>query len=221
MIPYCPFVLRICAYAGMAKNPQAPAVVTQRPTVRRSSPVRRSRAMTTALDAAHYSRLTIALHWISVVLVIVLWLGPQASTAFAPPWLQSELRALHIVLGGLFSFVLAVRVVARGRDLIGRRGRRSDLPAEAMHVALYLVLASTIALGIISLWAQGATLAQLLAAPAVTAANHGLPRAIIGLHGLGANLLLILTAIHLVAALAHHYLWRDGLLYRMHPVRRR
>jgi cytochrome b561 len=205
----------------MAEIPRTPAFVTQPPTFRRSSPVRRSRAMTTALDAAHYSRLTIALHWIGVVLVIVLWLGPQASSAFAPPWLQSELRAPHIVLGGLFSFVLAVRVVVRGRDLIGRRGRLSDLPAEAMHVALYLVLAATIALGMIGLWAQGATFSHLLEAPAVTAANHGLARAVIGLHGLGANLLLILTAIHLIAALAHHYLWRDGLLHRMHPVRRR
>jgi cytochrome b561 len=79
---------------------------------------------------------------------------------------------------------------------------------------------ATIVLGIISLWAEGATLGLVLATPAATPANPGLSRALVGLHGFGANLVLILTAVHLVAALAHHYLWRNGLLYRVHPPRR-
>nr|WP_294501845.1 cytochrome b/b6 domain-containing protein [uncultured Rhodopila sp.] len=182
-----------------------------------SPPVRDGRAMNTASDAPHYGRPTIALHWISVVLVAALWLGPEAGAGLAPPWLRGELHALHILLGGLLGCVLIVRVAVRGRDLIGRRGRRSDLPAEAMHAALYLVLAATIALGLVSLWAQGVTLSHVPATPA----NPALSRALIGLHGLGANLVLILAAVHLVAALAHHCLWRDGLLYRMHPLRRR
>jgi cytochrome b561 len=70
------------------------------------------------------------------------------------------------------------------------------------------------------LWAQGATVAHVLAVPVVAPADRGLARTLVGLHGLGANLVLILTAVHVVAALAHHYLWRDGLLYRMQPARR-
>jgi cytochrome b561 len=177
-------------------------------------------AMTTASDAPRYGGLTIALHWVSVGLVLVLWLGPQANAAWAADWMHGELRAVHIVLGGLFSLVLAVRVAVRGRDLIGRRGVRSDLAAEAMHAALYLLLAATIGLGLVCLWAQGATVAHVLAVPVVAPADRGLARTLVGLHGLGANLVLILTAVHVVAALAHHYLWRDGLLYRMQPARR-
>jgi cytochrome b561 len=48
-------------------------------------------------------------------------------------------------------------------------------------------------------------------------ADRNIARTILGLHGWLADALLILAGVHAVAALVHHYVWRDLTLRRMLP----
>ena len=164
-----------------------------------------------------YDRTTVVLHWLSVVLVAALWLGPQLVETLTPPSFQAGLRSSHIALGGLLGVVLIVRLLRRAGLLLSGRAPRSGVAARAMHLTLYLLLGATIGLGGLRLWAHGETIFHLVTVPGFAPADHALSHTLAGLHGLGANLVLILMAVHVVAALAHHYLWHDGLLFRILP----
>jgi cytochrome b561 len=64
---------------------------------------------------------------------------------------------------------------------------------------------------------RGYTLFDLFSLPQI--GDKSLRRPITNLHGLAANILLFLACLHALAGLAHHYLWRDGVLRRMIPAR--
>jgi cytochrome b561 len=86
-----------------------------------------------------------------------------------------------------------------------------------MHLTLYGLLLAAVALGGASLWAAGATLTSWLTIPAFAPNNRVVWRALAGLHALAADVILVITVVHMTAALAHHCLWRDGVLNRMLP----
>ena len=78
-----------------------------------------------------------------------------------------------------------------------------------------MVLAVVLALGVTNAFVRGYNLFDLFSLPQV--GNREARHAITEWHGLAANILLGLAAIHAIAALIHHYGWRDGLLNRMVP----
>ncbi|CAH2602681.1 Ni_hydr_CYTB domain-containing protein [Rhodovastum atsumiense] len=160
----------------------------------------------------HYGRLTILLHWACTILVVGLWLQPWLHPVTG---VQGRERLAHVALGAVLGLLLLLRITGRGLALLRRRALRSDLPAEAMHLALYALLFVTLAFGAIALWHAGISLAGLLAEGAYPAVDRGRWHMLVGLHGLAADLVLVFTGIHVTAALAHHFIWRDGLLARM------
>lgn len=163
---------------------------------------------------------TTALHWISALLVVVLWTIGQ-TVDFAPNGpLRIDYRSVHIALGVFLGVVLLGR-------LAWRFGWRTRLPpignglllalARITHWLLYVLLIIAVGLGIANVWVRGDVVFNLFQVPAYDPGNHALMHLVGGWHALAANAVLIVAGVHAAAALFHHYILRDATLCRMLP----
>jgi cytochrome b561 len=172
-----------------------------------------------------YDRTTVALHWLTAILVIVLF-------ALALIWdelprgtpLRKGLQSLHISLGLVLTLVFAVRVfwrANRGRKLPPASTGVQQLAATAAHHALYLLLGVQIVLGFVFRWAQGEPFMffGLFSIPSPIAADRNFAHTVGDLHEIVAWVIIVLAGLHAVAALLHHYVLRDSVLKRMLPGR--
>jgi cytochrome b561 len=163
---------------------------------------------------------TIALHWISALLVATLWTIGQTVDVFPNGPLRIDYRSAHILLG-----------VALGAVLIARLGwrlsRRDTLPpidhgillaiARVTHWLLYVLLVVAVVLGVANVWVRGDVILNLFQVPAYEPGDRALVHLVGGWHALAANAVLIVAGLHAAAALFHHYVLRDATLRRMLP----
>lgn len=174
-------------------------------------------------DLAHYDSPTIALHWITSSLVITLWLLGQTIDWFPKGDLRVAARSVHILLGVALTVVLVIRLWWRfgggGVKLPPAGAGRLDALASVTHKALYVLLAATVLLGIANTWIRGDKIFSLFAIPAFAPGNEDLRDTVEDWHGLAANVLFFVAMLHACAALAHHFVLKDGVLRRMLPHR--
>ncbi|CAN5879672.1 cytochrome b [soil metagenome] len=176
--------------------------------------------MNSSLNALHYDRRTIALHWLTAALVIGLWSLGQTIDWFAKGDPRVIARSVHITCGVLLAFVLATRLVWRlsgGKRLPAAGAGWLDKVASLTHVLLYLLLITTVALGLANAWIRGDNLFGLLQIPAFDPGNKELRETVEDWHGLAANTLLAVAFFHACAGLFHHLVLKDGVLRRMLP----
>ena len=165
---------------------------------------------------------TIALHWITALLVVLLWTIGQTVDMFPNGPLRIDYRSVHIVLGAALGVVLLAR-------LGWRLTRRGTLPpidhglwlaiARITHWLLYALLVVAVGFGIANAWVRGDSIFNLFRLPAYDPGNRALVDLIGDRHALFANAVLIVAGLHAAAALFHHYILRDATLRRMLPWR--
>lgn len=170
--------------------------------------------------APRYDGVSILLHWLTAVLVIILWTLGQTIDFFPKGVPRIDARSVHIVLGATLGVVLLVRVL--WRVTAGRRLPRANtgglgVVAKLAHYGLYLLVAATVALGVLNAWQRGDVLFNVYAIPRLVPGDLALRRILEELHGDFADALVIVAGLHAAAALAHHYLLRDPVLRRMLP----
>jgi cytochrome b561 len=171
-------------------------------------------------NSVNYDRATIFLHWITAGLVVVLWIIGQTADWFPHGLFNTNYWSMHVVLGFALAVVIAWRIIWRGFG--GRRLPAADAGAlhalaKATHYGLYLLLLTVIVLGITNAFVRGYSLFDLVSLPQL--GDRALRKPITHWHGLVANVLLGLAAVHAAAALFHHYVIRDSVLGRMVPTR--
>ncbi|HOZ33853.1 MAG TPA: cytochrome b/b6 domain-containing protein [Tabrizicola sp.] len=147
-----------------------------------------------------YSRIQIALHWGVALLILFAWLSGEGAE-----------EAMELVEdGGVVGFVphvaigLAILTLVVARVLVrlsrgapaapGVPGSLSVKAADWGHRLLYLLMIA-VPLGGISVFFLGLEVGQI--------------------HGLAANLLMLVVLGHALMALYHQYVLKDGLLRRM------
>jgi cytochrome b561 len=151
-------------------------------------------------ERSGYSRAQIALHWLLAVLIPLNWfLGEGAEEARRAMASGGEpVFALHIPVGLLILILVIARIVLRLRrgapEPPGTPGSLQVTAAVWGHRLIYLLMLG-VPLG-------GAAIVFLNA-------DTG------AIHGLFANVLMIVVLGHAVMALYHHYVVKDGLLRRM------
>ncbi len=170
-----------------------------------------------------YDGTTIALHWVTAVLVLILWLiGTFLEDLVPKGALRSGIWSAHFVLGFAFTgviFMLLIWRQTKGRQLPVDDPGPLHVLAKATHAALYLLLLVIVGLGIANAFVRGVTLIGPLALPAI--GDPEWRRSLTHWHGLAANILMAVAAFHAAAALVHHYLWHDAVLRRILPSRDR
>ena len=171
-------------------------------------------------DEGCYDPRTIQLHWATAILLTLLWAIAQIIDLFPKGAPKIAVRSVHITLGVVLGVVLLMRIVWRSRS-----GRRLPLAndgvagyiARIVHWALYAGLAAVILLGIFNAWARGDSIFSLFHIPKLYPANAELKPTVENLHKTFANALVIVAAAHALVAVAHHFVFRNGVLRRMLP----
>jgi cytochrome b561 len=170
-----------------------------------------------------YDRRTILLHWLSAALVLGLWTVGQCIDFFPKGDPRVIVRSLHITAGAMLACVLAWRIVWRAQG--GRRLPPADAGAKGrlaigVHHLLYLLLVAVVVAGLAAVWIRGDNLFNLFKVPAFPTTNEDLREEAVDLHGLIANVLLVVAGLHAAAAVWHHRVLHDGVLRRMWPTLR-
>jgi len=174
--------------------------------------------------APNYDARSIRLHWITAALVVALWCLGETVDWFPKGNIRIAARSLHILLGVALGSLLCVRLWWRlGADAIRLAPAGSAIVralATLVHFALYALWLATAVLGLTNAWVRGDTLFNLITIPAFDPGNRALRGQVEDLHSLSANILIWFAGFHAAMGLAHHFVWKDGVLRRMLPARR-
>ena len=177
-------------------------------------------------DGTRYDPPAMALHWLTALLVLGLWTLAQAWDFLqrgTPA--RHELQALHVSLGLVLIVVLAARIAWRAgpsRRLPPAATGVVELAARGMHYLLYALLIAEVVLGVCLRWSGPDPLSffGLFTIPSPFALTKEQGHTIHEIHQWVGNGIVILAALHAVAALFHHFWLRDDVLLRMLPGRR-
>lgn len=173
-----------------------------------------------ARESLRYDGQTVALHWMTAALVVLLWVIGQTADWLPHGAFKTGYWSTHVVGGFLLTGVLARRLVWRatgGRRLPPAETGLLHVVAKATHYGLYVLLLAVVTLGIVNAFVRGYGLYGLVHLPQL--GDREWRHAITDWHGLAANMLLALAGVHAGAALVHHYAWHDAVLRRMGPGR--
>lgn len=174
-----------------------------------------------AMNIQRYDSRTIALHWITAALIVLAWGMAQVIDFFPRGPLRVDARSVHIALGVALSVVIVLRILhraGRGTALPAADSPALHMIAKGTHYLLYALVIAQVLLGYAFAYSRGDSIFNLFALPGI--GDKELKDTIGDLHGLIANVILIVAGIHAVAALVHHYVWKDNVLRRMMPGRR-
>jgi cytochrome b561 len=173
-------------------------------------------------DRLQYGTTAKVLHWLVVALLLVQypigWLMPDIHRGMKP----GVGMTLHISFGFVILILIVLRLAWR---LAHRVAPESSLPAwqrlssEGVHWLLYaLVLATTVTGWLFaSFRGWGVSIFFLVPMPMLASENAATGKMIDGLHQAMEWSLLVVIGIHVAAALAHIFIYRDRIMQRMLP----
>lgn len=165
-----------------------------------------------------YGSVAVTIHWLSAIANLAMLGSGFRAASMADSATKEAILMFHVPLGVLILLLTLFRVfwwwrVDQKPDPVSGDPAWQAFSAKVIHVLFYVVILGMAAsgIGIIALSGAGSVLFGVGAGP-LPDFSELLPR---GPHGLGARLLLALFAFHAGAALYHHFIKRDGLIWRM------
>ncbi len=172
-------------------------------------------------QAPGYTPTARVLHWVTAALVLTM---VPVGIIIANEWggkLQDALYSLHKSVGALLLALVVVRLAYRlthkPPPLPGDIPPVQRLAAQAMHWVLYALLIVQPLLGWAGTSAYPAPVPVfgLFELPPLLAPNRALSEQLLSVHGLVGLTIAGLAALHIGAALFHHFVRRDRVLLRM------
>ena len=179
--------------------------------------------------ATHYSGTARFFHWLTFLTMLVLvptgllmvYRGKDLNI-----WdgLTNNLYSTHKLVGVVILAVVAARLV--NRLVRGAPPPEPSLTAlqrvvsSITHVSLYLLLIVLPVTGWVGVSMFGALdVFGLFKLPALTSRDTAMSEQVLWVHGTLAYIAIALIALHIGAALFHHFVQKDGVLRRMWPSR--
>ena len=179
-------------------------------------------------SAEGYGTASQTMHWITVALVILAWFLGQFDDIFPKGAARAAGLFVHISAGLTVLGILVLRLFWRIADPPPPiehtiLGAWLDWAGRLAHYLLYALLVAVPISGIVLQFARGDALPFFglteIASPWTR--DRTFARSVKEIHEVTANALIILAALHAVAALVHHWVLRDRTLVRMLPRLRR
>lgn len=172
---------------------------------------------------ARYSRLSISLHWLMLLVIAATYACIELRELFprgSDP--REALKTWHFMLGLSVLLLVLVRIVARfvapAPPIVPVPPAWQQLLAKLVHLALYLLMLGMPIAGWLILSAEGEPVPFFgLELPALVAKSKDLAETIENLHETVGQIGYFLIGAHALAALFHHYIVRDNTLRRMLP----
>jgi len=185
---------------------------------------RKIKSAKTTAAGGRFDRVSIALHWLTVLLVVVqfvsVWLRESVhhETSLAASLLETHRTA------GILTWIVGVgRLVWRHRfaylpPFPQSMPKLQQSIAKANEYALYVLLIVQPITGLGRILLRGQPFELLIwQVPALFEQNQEIRSLFVEAHELGAKTLLALIALHAGAALFHRLILRDDVLQRMSP----
>ena len=165
-----------------------------------------------------YGSVAVTIHWLSAILILAMLGSGFRAASTTESAAKEAILMVHVPLGllilllTLFRLFWWWRVDQKPAPVSGDPAWQTG-SAKAIHVAFYIVILGMVVSGISTVVLSGA-------GDILSGAGEGplpdfsefLPRVP---HGLGARLMLALLVLHASAALYHHFIKKDGLIWRM------
>jgi superoxide oxidase len=179
--------------------------------------------MTVSALGARYRPALIALHWLTLLLLIGVYACIEGREFFPRgSALREGLKTWHFMLGltvfGVVWLRLLLRLFSVTPPIEPPLPRWQTLLSRAVHIALYAVLIGMPLGGWLILSAAGKPIPFFgLELPALVMPDKDLAKTVKNLHETVGIAALYLIGLHALAGLFHHYLRRDDTLSRMLP----
>lgn len=169
-----------------------------------------------------YGYLSIVLHWLLAIVLIAMYFAGDYMVGldYYDTWYH-RLPAIHkevgVVIGVLMVFRLLWNFFQESPQYLGKDNSKMKLIAKSAHYFLYLAVFLMVLSGYLISTAkgQGIDVFGLFELPAVLADDKDRGELAGLVHewlGLG---FIILVALHAIAALVHHFIFKDETLHRM------
>ena len=164
-----------------------------------------------------YHPLLVTLHWLVAILVVFnLYIG---KFVFMDPNYPEQAAKGHMVMGIAVLLLVIVRFVVRQRlprpADADSGSKLTDMLAKLVHYGLYIMLAAITVIGVTFAAQSGRMARTFLGAGPASGPPPESVFLLRGLHGLSANILLLLILMHVAAALYHQFIRKDNLIARM------
>ena len=173
-------------------------------------------------DRLQYGTTAKVLHWLVVALLLVQyligWLMPDIHRGMKP----GDAMTYHISVGIVILLLILARLAWRITHPVAPE---SSLPpwqrlsSEAVHWLLYVLVLATTITGWLFASFRGWSVSffYLVPLPMLASDNAAAGKAIDGWHQAMEWTLLVVIGIHVAAALAHIFIYRDRIMQRMLP----
>lgn len=174
-----------------------------------------------------YGSLSIALHWLMVLLLVAVYVFANLIDTFPKDSPGRDLmKTWHFTMGLTILATVIVRIVVRLTSVSPRitpnPPAMQNLAAKAMHLALYAMMLGLPIAGWLILSASGKPIPFYgLQLPALIGENKDLAHTIKEVHETVGTAGYFLIGLHALAGLYHHYFAKDDTLLRMLPERRK
>ena len=165
-----------------------------------------------------YGTVAVLSHWVSAILIIILIVSGFRAAGTVDPAAKAVILRVHVPIAIVVLALTLLRIVwwfgfDRKPDPVAGASRWQERIAWVVHVLFYVVILGMIASGIGMIALSGAAPlifgGKSVPLPDFWKYSPRLP------HAIGARLLIALLMLHAGAALYHHFVRRDGLLWRM------
>jgi cytochrome b561 len=172
-------------------------------------------------DRVRYDGFAMTLHWLTAVLVVLLFVLAETWNFAARPT-RAEMIVAHMSFGILLTLVVVVRIAWRLTP--GHRVRDAmtgliERASKAVHYLLYVLLVAQVVLGFARRWSSGEALSffGLLIPSPFAPLSKSAQGLVHDAHNWIGWTIIILAAGHAGAALFHYFVMRDDVLWRMMP----
>jgi cytochrome b561 len=173
-------------------------------------------------DRLQYGATAKLFHWLVVALLLIQyplgWLMPDIHRGMKP----GAAMSFHISLGIVILLAIVARLAWRLAHPVAPDNtlpRWQRLTSQATHWLLYALVLATTLTGWLFASFRGWVMSffYLVPLPMLASENAAAGNAINGWHQLMEWTLLVAIGVHLAAALAHLFIYRDGVMQRMLP----
>lgn len=167
----------------------------------------------------HYSKRIVVIHWLTVVLLVVGWyLGDMLADARNGNSATLTGYYAHVLAGGTVLILTLLRWTFRSVDGAPPPAGHSlmDLAARGVHYGLYILLVLLATTGFMTVLTSGVGPALLKANAALLPAKYIGPATVPHVaHEILMNALIVMAAAHILGAIVHQFILKDGLMKRM------
>ena len=172
-------------------------------------------------DRVRYDNFSMTLHWLIALLVVTQFLLAEF-WGFAARPVHSSMIVAHMSFGILLTAVLLIRIAWRLTP--GHRVRDAvegwvEFASKGVHYLLYCLLVVQAALGFVLRWSGNEAMSffGLLIPPPFAPFSKPAHELVGEAHNWIGWTIIILAGGHAAAALFHHFVLRDNVLWRMLP----